>query len=254
MGFSSRICKHCGHSILSHHSVDAGINDWMKDVVVLQANGTRLIGEHNGYLSIDCEFADEVGPIYGGVWVHEACWEVAGKPSYDTYDGPSDDASDQGYCFEDGDHDMIDPRVTDEAERERLLEKGRAARAKRRYDDAALKVYRWLHTGWSWEEERGEPWRHRFGYDYTSHHDENGEIVCDETGKAERDPGHWRVKDDLYLCDGEIFEGTQDECEACLAAKWEHFIESDECKAYLARFEEMQEEERRERDAATCSA
>jgi hypothetical protein len=40
---------------------------------------------------------------------HRACWELAGKPEYT---GPSEGSRDQGWFFDDGAHDVLDPRTT----------------------------------------------------------------------------------------------------------------------------------------------
>jgi hypothetical protein len=144
MGFFSYKCKECGHPMLSHGAVDKGINEWMVEAVALTTDGSRMIGEYNGYgrvvggeddefdYEFDYEFDDETA-----AWVHKACWESAGKPDYDHYGSGSDDAEDQGWFFKDGDHDMIDPRIKDEAERNKLLEEGIKARIQLRHNQRA---------------------------------------------------------------------------------------------------------------------
>lgn len=225
MGFSSHDCKHCGHPMLSTHSCDLGINEWMKEVVVLTANGSRLIGEHDGYSGVGgASVADVTIPMGGAVWVHEACWEAAGRPGFDDYDGPSDPSEDQGFFFDD-DHDMIDPRITDEAERERLLREGVEARERDRYTDRARQVAEWLdpeERDLHEEEKRREPWRHRFKYFRAR--DDDGRRV----------KGHWWIYDKLESAeDDDVFEGTEDEVKTHLAARWARFVESDEARAYL---------------------
>lgn len=231
MGFTSYECKHCGHSILSSYSADPEINKWMMFAVVLIPGGTRLVGEHDGHSGVAGANVGEGSiPTDTAVWVHQACWEKAGKPEYEDYDGPSPFAQDQGYFFR-YEHDMIDPRITNPTERMHLLEEGRTAREKRWYNVRARKVADWLDPSWHPEK---EPWRHRFSY--WKHHEHD-------------DDRHWFVSDDLNPDWPEwerLFEGTEEELEADLAAKWATFLESDECKAYLARAAELAEEARQE--------
>jgi hypothetical protein len=105
MGLFSWNCKCCGHPALSRHATDVGINDWMNAVVILEKNGDRISGEYDGYGRAghwDYNERNEEPCLY-----HLACWEIAGKPAYS---GPSTYANDQGYFFDDGAHDMLDPR------------------------------------------------------------------------------------------------------------------------------------------------
>lgn len=244
MGLSSYECKHCGHSILHSGSVDPEINAWMKDVVMMSENGSRLITEYDGYEMHYEQFA--MGS--DAVWVHQACWEIAGKPDYDAYDGPSPSAGDQGHFFG-RDHDMIDPRITDEAERERLLAEGIEIREKRWYDGRARKVAEWLDPDecrYHSEDKKAEPWRHRFSFHPTIVWDEEkNEAVRDENGDACYDG--FSIWDNL---DSEIeypkFHGTEDELKAHLASLWAQFVESDECKTYIARRKELRDNARAE--------
>jgi len=245
MGFSSYECKACGHSVLSPHSVDPEINGWMKDAVILGANGTRLICEFDGYSG---EYDEEVG--YDAVWLHQACWEVAGRPAYDGFDGPSRPARDQGFFFG-RDHDMIDPRITDEAERERLLAEGIETRERRWYDDRARTVFEWLdpeERRYHSEDKQAEPWRNRYSYFQTLVRDEHGEVVR-EDGNAVPDPEGWHITDAL---DPEApdercgFRGTEDALKAELASRWAAFVESEEAAAYMRRRRELRAEALRE--------
>ena len=140
MGFFSYKCKECGHPMLSHGAVDKGINEWMNEAVVLTTDGSHIIGEYDGYGRVvggeDDEFEDEFDDE-SVAWVHKACWEIAGKPGYGHYGSNSEDAEDQGWFFKDGDHDMIDPRIKDEAERNKLLEEGIEARSQLRHSQKA---------------------------------------------------------------------------------------------------------------------
>lgn len=105
MGFFSWDCKACGHPALSHGATDAGINDWMEDVVVLSKDGSRNFGEYDGYGCAGSYDYNENGNGEPCLY-HRACWEVAGKPKYTS---PSKGSNDQGWFFADGDHDLLDP-------------------------------------------------------------------------------------------------------------------------------------------------
>jgi len=101
MGFFSWNCKGCGHPMLSGHATNS-TNDWMTDVVVQFDNGTRLIGEYDGYGRVnDKDFDFEDDPEC----YHKVCWDISGKPRYSS---PSENASDQGFFFE-KEHDMPEP-------------------------------------------------------------------------------------------------------------------------------------------------
>jgi len=243
MGFFSYICKECGHSILSPYSVDPEINAWMKDAVVLSPCGSRVIGEYDGYGRVGGGYEDDHS--YDGVWLHQACWEKAGKPEYDHYDGPSKGADDQGYFFR-YEHDVIDPRITDLAERVRLLDEGKTARAQRWYDGHATDVYEWLYEAPEWKdpEDVKEPWRQRFSYrESIAWDEEKDEPLLDENGKRYKEG--FNIWDKLDS-DAEYpkFMGTENELKAHLAAKWATFVESDECRAYIVRAEELRGEAR----------
>ena len=103
MGFFSWNCKECGHPLLSTYSISDN-NAWMMKAVVLKENGSVLIGNYGGYGDID---GMEMGDFNPCVY-HHACWVKAGKPEYS---GPSEHAADQGYFFDDGDHDMEEPHA-----------------------------------------------------------------------------------------------------------------------------------------------
>ena len=305
MGFFSYECKHCDHSILSSYSADPEINAWMKDTVVLSPNGSRTIGEYGGYGDISSLSVGD-GDIGGdAVWLHQACWEVAGKPEYDHFrkltasskmsrrsdrkvfavvsmtdddEGAvlshgdeqvsvnkvaeglyttkerevfetivgSDSAGDQGFFFG-KEHDVIDPRITDEAERERLLTEGVEKRERRWYDQRARDVAEWFdpkEREYHDEDKQAEPWRHRFSYSQAYENQEeveNGWWLRDQFNPED---GGLPVED----ADGEllVFKGTEDECKAYLASLWAQFVESDDCKAYLARRKVLRDEGLRE--------
>lgn len=109
MGFFSWNCKSCGHPALVHNATDRGINDWMAQVVILEKNGDRISGEYDGYGRAGHWDYNERSAAGEPCLYHLACWEVAGKPAYS---GGSVYAADQGWFFEDGDHDLLDPRRT----------------------------------------------------------------------------------------------------------------------------------------------
>ena len=225
MGYSSYLCKHCDHGIMDAASTDEGINEWMSHAVMMAENGSRLIEpEYGGYSGEYERF------INGGVWVHFACWEVAGKPEFDAYDGPSKHDPDQGGGSFRGNHDMIDPRIKDEDERARLLAAGIKLRDEKRYTHNAREVHEWM------DKEDREYHRAKFNgewfrFRYTYHHgyDEDGK------GGHTKNMGEWAIYDALDREREEvIFKGTEDELKAHLSALWSAFLESDECAAYVA--------------------
>jgi hypothetical protein len=100
MGHFSFKCKHCGRDILDTQSTWKGLNEWMSSTVVLTEDGSRLMGEYDGYGRVGD--ADSDSAITGGaVWAHKACWREAGKPEFEDYDGPSSGSQHSGY--DDGD-------------------------------------------------------------------------------------------------------------------------------------------------------
>lgn len=216
MGYSSYKCKHCEHSVISDDAVTAGVNEWMAEVVMLTRNGSRrAVSTYSGYEGHYEEFADEA------VWVHKACWELNGEPEYDNYDGPSAYDPEQGMSGPE--HDQIDPRITDPAERNRLLEEGISARNKRREDARAMLVHDW--NGMSNarpHHQKNEDWRFRYLY-------------------RTRTNGTFTLVDIFHEIPEEEkrFEGTEEEVQRFLAAKWETFVTSDEYAAFLVRAEEI---------------
>ena len=86
------------------------VNQWMNDVVVIEHNGGILKGSYDGYGRVDCvdirfgisdyEFTNEP------CCYHSACWARAGEP---TEYSPSQGSDDQGYFFDEGDHNMSEP-------------------------------------------------------------------------------------------------------------------------------------------------
>jgi hypothetical protein len=91
MGFFSWNCKECGASM---RAANTGSAHWLSRVVVMFRNGTRLIGEYDGYGRVNGRDIDEYGNAFPTCY-HQACWHKAGKPEYS--EGGSDQAGDQGF-------------------------------------------------------------------------------------------------------------------------------------------------------------
>ncbi len=107
MGFHSINCKGCSHPFLSHW-VTNPVNRWMQDVTVQYEDGRRLQGAYDGYGRVaGTGFVETDAHIHTPPegW-HTSCWEAAGRPAFE---GPSTWADDQGYFFNDPDHDMVEP-------------------------------------------------------------------------------------------------------------------------------------------------
>ena len=86
------------------------INAWMNDVIVMEKNGTRVSGSYDGYGRVT---SDSLGMTYSINWEtgkpdcwHRACWIADGCPEYEC---ESPHAHDQGFFFDEGDHDMVEP-------------------------------------------------------------------------------------------------------------------------------------------------
>lgn len=110
MGFFSWNCKRCDHPMLSHYAIDE-TNGWMNDAVIVGSDGSVGNGEYDGYGRVgehDWEsFARDHDWSTGeGApdFYHLACWEAEGKPT-DYRDG-SAGSRDQGFFFDEGDHDL----------------------------------------------------------------------------------------------------------------------------------------------------
>lgn len=104
MGFSSYQCLRCEHPMLAPRATNQ-TNSWMSDVVALFPNGSVHIGTYDGYGRVD---GVDVGYPLEASCYHKACWEVSGKPEHSV---PSPNASDQGWFFDEGDHDLPKPEV-----------------------------------------------------------------------------------------------------------------------------------------------
>lgn len=95
MGFFSWNCKGCGKSIKAPYDLPASL-DWHNTAVVLLSNGTRIIGEYDGYGRLGgWDYGDSSGEE-PEMW-HQRCWEGAGCPDYT---GASRHAEDQGYFYD----------------------------------------------------------------------------------------------------------------------------------------------------------
>ena len=102
MGFFSWNCNECNHPMLSAYAVNS-INSWMNDVVIIRPGHDPVHGSYDGYGRVGCyeiEFND------GCCCYHEACWTKAGGP---TEWVESDYADDQGFFFDDHEHNMKHP-------------------------------------------------------------------------------------------------------------------------------------------------
>jgi hypothetical protein len=238
MGFFSWNCKECDHSVLSEHSTDPEINAWMKDAVVLGPGGDRVLGEYDGYGNVGGHNRSDLSDSQ--VWLHLACWEVAGKPEFDRYGEGSGGAGDQGFFFG-KEHDLIDPRISDPDERVRLLAEGIETRDKRWYDGRARDVAHWMDDFGRDEDEK--VWSQRFSFG-----------KCREEGRRLED-GKWHapiIQDEWYINDkwgpeeaglGETqFHGKHAELLAHIDGLWAAFAEGPECAAYLSRAKEMSDE------------
>jgi hypothetical protein len=129
MGFFSSLCPGCGHPLLSLGACNH-INYWMNSGVAVTPTGVALFGSYDGYgrfaaedkddLLADGNPADQIQEDWDGspyvqainddntVW-HLACWRVAGEPKDNR--GRSERADDQGWFFDDPDHDLPEPRA-----------------------------------------------------------------------------------------------------------------------------------------------
>lgn len=87
MGFFSWDCKGCTHSVREGHR-----DDWMTKAVVLDREGSRVVGFYDGYGRVG-EGGTEIQNVSKPEVWHHACYVAMGKPEYS---GPSPMARDQG--------------------------------------------------------------------------------------------------------------------------------------------------------------
>lgn len=105
MGMFSWDCRGCGHPMLSDGATN-DINAWMNEVVVLFSDSTRYVGCYDGYGRVGmANILDHNGEPE--CW-HQACWWKNGTPEFSKESERSDD---QGWFFNKGDHDMLEPEV-----------------------------------------------------------------------------------------------------------------------------------------------
>jgi len=104
MGFFSWNCNECKHPMLSDYATNE-VNSWMNTVVVVKPRGDYIIGSYDGYGRVDCY---EITWDDGCCCYHHACWVKAGKP---TAWIESDYADDQGFFFDDPEHNMDRPEA-----------------------------------------------------------------------------------------------------------------------------------------------
>jgi hypothetical protein len=208
MGFFSYNCKECGHPLLSRGATDKGINEWMSQGVALLPNDGRILGEYDGYGRLGND--DDEG-IQEAAWLHRACWEVAGKPEYQHYGTSSSGAKDQGWFFDDGAHDLIDPRITEG--REDLLQAGITERGVRRFNARACQVADWVETA------------NQKRFQYMSNY-KDGKVL----------PDQWVLIDafgEFFKGDDAYFGGTEAEVRSKVEVLWQTFLLTTEAKALL---------------------
>jgi hypothetical protein len=91
MGLFSVNCLGCGHSLRS--SGTHGHGHWTNYAVVLTQEGSRIVGEYDGYGNVG-SYEDAVGHKDVSAY-HRACWMLLGQPDHFTV--ASEHAVDQGY-------------------------------------------------------------------------------------------------------------------------------------------------------------
>jgi hypothetical protein len=131
MGFFSYNCRGCGHPLLSVYAIN-GNNAWMNDAVALRPGGGGggvivAEGDYDGYGRIHGPLGElEMGyPNKHDVY-HKACFELLGRPAYE---GPAEDARDQGYFFDDKDHNVKMPLKLADIRKARIKADKLAAKA-----------------------------------------------------------------------------------------------------------------------------
>lgn len=105
MGVFSWLCPGCGHPLLMR-GVTNYINKWMNDAVGITKDGDIHTGAYDGYGNIGGADMLLYDPDFTP-W-HKACWKKAGSPM--VFTAPAEHAPDQGYFFDDPDHDLREPR------------------------------------------------------------------------------------------------------------------------------------------------
>lgn len=109
MGFFSWDCNECGHPLLSPDATNT-VNQWMASVVTMDKGGHTLTGTYDGYGRVSGTPIDYDPNTLDACCYHRACWDNAGRP---TDYRPSTLSDDQGWFFDDGDHDLGFPGLAD---------------------------------------------------------------------------------------------------------------------------------------------
>lgn len=101
MGFFSWDCPCCQNSVRAPCATNT-TSEWMSEAVAVLDNGSRLVGEYDGYGCVgngELDYGDNFA-LY-----HKACYALAGKPEFTK---PSRSSHDQGYFV--GDYDPAQPQ------------------------------------------------------------------------------------------------------------------------------------------------
>jgi hypothetical protein len=109
MGFYSWDCKVCGHPMLSGHASNS-TNNWMEDVVVVTTRGKVMEGNYDGYGRVDGEEINAMSSGAQPACYHEHCWKHVGSPT--KWDKGSVNSKDQGFFFDQDEHDVTEAMAT----------------------------------------------------------------------------------------------------------------------------------------------
>ena len=109
MGFFSYKCLGCDHPMLGPMATNK-TNYWMSQVIAVFPNdktwkGSTWEGQYDGYGRIGNLKLPY--PLPCACW-HRACWEKASRPKFEKV---SDNADDQGWFFDEGEHDLPKPEI-----------------------------------------------------------------------------------------------------------------------------------------------
>jgi len=144
MGLFSYNCRACGHPLLCRNATTKGVNEWMSQGIVIFKNDDIHSGEYDGYGRMGgFDSGDSNSELSDGSVYHKDCHKALGKPT--DFVGKSHHADDQGWFFDNGDHDMLSP-LKDAAAKASLAPVGEVKVAditKRRQAEA--KAYRVFH-------------------------------------------------------------------------------------------------------------
>jgi hypothetical protein len=185
MGMFSWNCKACGHPALSEGATDKSINDWMTEVVVLGNEG-MIKGHYDGYGRVNGQTIFVMG-LHGPCLYHKACWHQADEPGYDGE--PSERSLDQGWFFDTGEHDMLEPGVDHPPG---TLEKAQEMRTKRLRIRRARKALGMYEKGLELSQENGDVWpAWSARWQVSPRIGGEGYMLCDNLD------GDWHVHDDF---------------------------------------------------------